>query len=86
MKPSSFEYYAPDSLEEALSLLQQHGEAGKLLGLMRSEEGTWESRTLLETGLRIAALGARQSGEIYLADGKTGGIRAIVPAPPVPSP
>lgn len=31
MKPAPFEYYAPDSLEEALSLLHEHGEDAKVL-------------------------------------------------------
>lgn len=31
MKPAPFEYHAPDSLEQALELLQQHGPEAKLL-------------------------------------------------------
>ncbi len=31
MKPAPFEYFAPESTEEALSLLQQHGDDAKLL-------------------------------------------------------
>jgi CO/xanthine dehydrogenase FAD-binding subunit len=31
MKPAPFEYYAPDSIEEALSLLRDHGDDAKLL-------------------------------------------------------
>lgn len=31
MKPAPFEYYAPDSLEEALELKAQHGDEGKAL-------------------------------------------------------
>jgi aerobic carbon-monoxide dehydrogenase medium subunit len=31
MKPAPFEYFAPESLQEALSLLEQHGGAGKIL-------------------------------------------------------
>ncbi|MEE9198288.1 MAG: xanthine dehydrogenase family protein subunit M [Dehalococcoidia bacterium] len=31
MKPASFEYYAPSELDEALSLLQQHGDDAKVL-------------------------------------------------------
>jgi CO/xanthine dehydrogenase FAD-binding subunit len=31
MKPAPFEYYVPDSLEEALSLLREHGDEAKLL-------------------------------------------------------
>ena len=31
MKPAPFEYVAPESLEEATSLLGEHGEAGKIL-------------------------------------------------------
>lgn len=31
MKPSAFEYYAPGTLEEALALLDEHGEDAKLL-------------------------------------------------------
>jgi CO/xanthine dehydrogenase FAD-binding subunit len=31
MKPAPFEYVAPESVEEALSLLEQHGETGKIL-------------------------------------------------------
>jgi CO/xanthine dehydrogenase FAD-binding subunit len=31
MKPAPFEYVAPESLQEALSLLEQHGDTGKIL-------------------------------------------------------
>lgn len=31
MKPAPFEYYVPDSIEQALDLLQEHGDAAKLL-------------------------------------------------------
>jgi CO/xanthine dehydrogenase FAD-binding subunit len=31
MKPAPFEYHAPDSLDQALDLLHQHGDAAKLL-------------------------------------------------------
>lgn len=31
MKPAPFEYAAPESVEEALSLLEEHGETGKIL-------------------------------------------------------
>src|SRR5512132_3347882 len=31
MKPAPFEYYVPDSLEQALDLLHEHGDAAKLL-------------------------------------------------------
>jgi CO/xanthine dehydrogenase FAD-binding subunit len=31
MKPAPFEYVAPESLEEAMSLLDEHGEGGKIL-------------------------------------------------------
>lgn len=31
MKPAPFEYVAPENLEEAISLLAEHGEAGKIL-------------------------------------------------------
>ena len=31
MKPAPFEYHAPNSIEEALSLLQEHGDTAKLL-------------------------------------------------------
>lgn len=31
MKPAPFEYHAPDSLEEALQLLREHGDAAKIL-------------------------------------------------------
>ena len=31
MKPASFEYFAPTSLEEALALLAQHGDEAKVL-------------------------------------------------------
>src|SRR3954470_12171060 len=31
MKPAPFEYAAPESVEEALSLLEQHGDTGKVL-------------------------------------------------------
>ncbi|MCA1730061.1 MAG: FAD binding domain-containing protein [Actinobacteria bacterium] len=31
MKPAPFEYVAPESLEEARSLLGEHGEVGKIL-------------------------------------------------------
>jgi len=31
MKPAPFEYYVPDSIEQALDLLHEHGEAAKLL-------------------------------------------------------
>ncbi len=31
MYPASFEYYAPTALDEALSLLDRHGEAAKVL-------------------------------------------------------
>src|SRR5919202_20130 len=31
MKPAPFEYFAPESVQEALSLLEQHGDVGKIL-------------------------------------------------------
>jgi carbon-monoxide dehydrogenase medium subunit len=31
MKPAPFEYYVPDSIEQALDLLQEHGDTAKLL-------------------------------------------------------
>jgi carbon-monoxide dehydrogenase medium subunit len=31
MKPAPFEYYVPDSIEQALNLLRQHGDAARLL-------------------------------------------------------
>src|SRR5512147_763153 len=31
MKPAPFEYFAPDSLSQALDLLREHGDAAKLL-------------------------------------------------------
>src|SRR5574342_697902 len=31
MKPAPFEYYVPDSIEQALDLLHEHGEGAKLL-------------------------------------------------------
>ena len=31
MKPAPFEYYGPDSIEQALDLLHEHGEGAKLL-------------------------------------------------------
>jgi carbon-monoxide dehydrogenase medium subunit len=31
MKPAPFEYYVPDSLEQALDLLHEHGDSAKLL-------------------------------------------------------
>src|SRR5690349_3494724 len=31
MKPAPFEYHAPDSLDEALALLQSHGSEAKIL-------------------------------------------------------
>jgi carbon-monoxide dehydrogenase medium subunit len=31
MKPAPFEYYVPDSIEQALDLLREHGESAKLL-------------------------------------------------------
>ena len=31
MKPAPFEYYVPDSIEQALDLLRQHGDSAKLL-------------------------------------------------------
>jgi len=31
MKPAPFEYYAPDSIEQALDLLREHGESARLL-------------------------------------------------------
>ena len=31
MKPAAFEYFAPDSLDQALDLLREHGDAAKLL-------------------------------------------------------
>jgi carbon-monoxide dehydrogenase medium subunit len=31
MKPAPFEYYVPDSIEQALDLLHEHGDGAKLL-------------------------------------------------------
>jgi len=60
--------------------------SGRLWGLRRSEAGDWETRALRDTGLTIGALGAGEGGEIYIADGSTGRIRRVVPAPAAGTP
>src|SRR5512138_1632311 len=67
MKPSSFEYYAPDSLEEALSLLQQHGEAGKLLAGGQSLVPAMNFR-VVQPAVLIDLNGVRELGYIRRED------------------
>lgn len=56
--------------------------SGRILGLRRDDAGAWEERKLLDTDLRIAALGVGEGGEIYVADEGSGAIRRIVAGAP----
>lgn len=51
MKPAAFEYIAPDSLEQALSVLQEHGDDAKVLAGGQSLVPAMNFRVLLPTML-----------------------------------
>jgi hypothetical protein len=55
--------------------------SGRLWGLRRVDNGNWRSQALSETPAKIAALGAGENGEVYVADARTGAIRQVVLAP-----
>jgi len=40
--------------------------SGRVWGLLRGPDGTWQSQVLFETGLSISSFGSDESGEIYL--------------------
>jgi len=46
---------------------------GRIWGLLRDPENTWQNTLLFETGFNITSFGESESGEIYLVD-RAGGI------------
>ncbi len=72
MKPAPFEYYAPETIEEALSLLAKHGYDAKVLAGGQSLIPMMNFRLVQPSILvdlnRIAALG-------YIRTGEDGGLR-----------
>jgi glucose/arabinose dehydrogenase len=42
--------------------------SGRVWGLLRNPDGSWQSALLFETGFQISSFGIDQSGELYLVD------------------
>lgn len=42
--------------------------SGKVWGLLRNPDGSWQNALLFETGFNISSFGVDQSGEVYLVD------------------
>ena len=47
---------------------------GRVWGLKRSADGTWQNSQLFLTGLNISSFGEDQAGELYLLDLRNGGV------------
>ena len=42
--------------------------SGRVWGLLRNPDGSWQNALLFETGFNISSFGVDQSGEVYLVD------------------
>jgi glucose/arabinose dehydrogenase len=51
--------------------------SGKVWGLLRLADGSWQNQVLFETGLNISSLGIDEAGEIYLVDQPSGTISRL---------
>ena len=58
--------------------------SGRIWALARSGEGAWEGRMLLDTTLRIGAIGAAEDGSLFVADERSGRILELRDASPAP--
>ena len=68
MLPSRFEYHRPDSLEEALQLLSQHGDEAKVLAGGQSLIPVMKLR--LATPAHLVDIGRLGLGAISESDGR----------------
>lgn len=48
--------------------------SGQMWGLLRGADGSYKSQLLFQTGMNITSFGQDGSGELYIADQKSGGI------------
>jgi glucose/arabinose dehydrogenase len=48
--------------------------SGRVWGLLRAADGTWQSQELFQTGLSVTSFGQDQQGEIYLMDQPSGSV------------
>lgn len=48
--------------------------SGKMWGLLRSADGSWQARELFQTGWNITSFGQDAAGELYITEQSTGGV------------
>ena len=88
MKPSPFEYVAPESLEEATSLLGEHGEVGKILAGGQSLGPLLNMRLASPEGLidinRLDELSYIRQRDGYLEIGALARQRTVERSPDIP--
>ncbi len=60
--------------------LVAYGCSTRLTGIRRTAAGGWESRELLDAGIRISAIGTGENGVLFVADRRTGRVYEIRPA------
>ena len=51
--------------------------SGKVWGLLRLSDGSWQNQVLFETGLNVSSFGIDEAGEIYLVDQSNGAISLL---------
>lgn len=51
--------------------------SGKVWGLLRLPDGSWQNQVLFETGLNVSSFGIDEAGEIYLVDQSNGAISLL---------
>jgi glucose/arabinose dehydrogenase len=51
--------------------------SGKVWGLLRLPDGSWQNSVLFETGLRVSSFGLDEAGEIYLVDQSNGSVSLL---------
>ena len=48
--------------------------SGTVTGLLRGQDGSWQSQDLFKTGMNVSAFGQDANGELYLIDQASGGV------------
>ena len=51
---------------------------GRIWGLLRLADGSWQNQVLFETGLNISSFGQDDAGELYLLDHSSGSVLKLV--------
>jgi glucose/arabinose dehydrogenase len=51
---------------------------GRIWGLLRGADGSWQNQPLFETGLNISSFGQDDAGELYLLDHSNGAVLKLV--------